>query len=232
MATETLPKSATQSENARSSAAPREIWRVVNRSRKTFAGELAEVALVAIILLLLLSTVVENFRVDGHSMYPTLHNNELVLVDKLSYDFISPQRGDIIVFHFPYAQPGHPKDYIKRIIAIPGDRVSIHSDAVYVNGRRLHESYVAKPPTHGSCMGRVMCYAMGTIPYTYSSIVPRGEYFVLGDNRNDSDDSHLWGLLARKYIIGRAILSYWPPQNIGILNDPSTGAVHTKRRSG
>ena len=182
-----------------------------NRLRKTFVGELIEVAIVALLLFFVARIAVQNFRVHGHSMLPSLHNNEFVIVDKISYDFISPQRGDIVVFRYPM-DPS--QDFIKRIIAVPGDRVQIHSGGVYVNGVRLHEPYIKAPYPR--------LFMMSTIPYTVSDVVPKGEYFVLGDNRNDSDDSHLWGLLPAKDIIGRAILSYWPPQDVGFLGDPST----------
>jgi signal peptidase I len=157
---------------------------------------------------------VQNFRVDGVSMTPTLHNNEFVLVDKLTYDFVSPQRGDIVVFKYP-VQPW--KDYIKRIIAVPGDRVTIHDGGVYVNGRRLVESYIRNPYPRN--------YSLPTIPFRGSDVVPPGNYFVLGDNRDNSADSRFWGLLPRRDIIGRALLAYWPLQRFGLLTDPSTSAA-------
>jgi signal peptidase I len=183
----------------------------LNKWRKTFAGELVEVALVALLLFLGVRLAVQNFKVQGHSMMPTLHNNEFVLVDKLSYDFISPHRGDIIVFRDPL---NPAEDFIKRIIAVPGDRVTIHNSGVYVNGRRLYERYTIHPYARS--------YPMTAIPYTNSPLVPPNSYFVLGDNRSRSDDSHLWGLLPRKDIIGRAIVAYWPLQRFGLLTDPST----------
>lgn len=172
---------------------------------------MAKVVVVSFLLILLIFTVVprvalQNFRVEGHSMMPTLHGGEFVLVDKLSYDFASPGRGDIVVLKYRY-QPG--EDLIKRIIAVPGDRVSIHAAGVYVNGRRLREAYTTHPYPS--------TYAMSTIPFTGSAVVPPHNYFVLGDNRNYSDDSHVWGLLPRRDIIGRALIAYWPIQRIGIL---------------
>jgi len=172
--------------------------------RKTFLGELVEVALIALVLFLVARIAVQNFRVDGFSMQPTLHNNEFILVDKLSYRFEQPHDGDIIVFRYPYPPF---KDFIKRIIGVPGDRISIHGGYVYRNGKPLHERYIAQRPN----------YTMPTIPTTNSTLVPKNEYFVLGDNRNFSDDSHLWGLLPRHDIIGRALIAYWPPQDFGLL---------------
>lgn len=184
--------------------------------RKTIGGELAEVGIVTLLLVVVIFGVVprmalQNFRIEGHSMMPTLHNGEFVLVDKLSYDFISPQRGDIVVLKYPQ-QPS--VDLIKRIIAAPGDRVVIRDAAVYVDGRRLREHYTIHPYPKS--------YTMNTIPFTGSAVVPPHDYFVLGDNRNNSDDSHDWGLVPRQDIIGRAIVAYWPLQRLGVLSDPST----------
>lgn len=185
--------------------------------RKTLVGELVEVALIALVLFLAARIAVQNFRVNGTSMIPTLQNNEFILVDKLTYRFRSPERGDIIVFKAPV--PPY-SDFIKRVIGLPGDRVTVHNDAVYVNGTRLNENYILQKPT----------YVMTTIPNDpLGDVVPKGDYFVLGDNRNDSFDSHMWGLLSRNRIIGRAIISYWPPRDFGILNDP---AIAVARPSG
>jgi signal peptidase I len=186
--------------------------------RKTFFGELAEVALIAIVLFFVARVAIQNFRVNGYSMQPTLQNNEFILVDKLSYHFTSPQRGDIIVFRYP----GNPsEDFIKRVIGIPGDRITIHNGAVYVDGTRLKENYIEAPPD----------YTMWKIPNTDSDVVPKGYYFVLGDNRNDSADSHYWGLLPRSDIIGRALIAYWPPQDFGILGHPTIAVAHSSARS-
>jgi len=187
----------------------------MNRWRKTFVGELFEVALVALLIFLGVRIAFQNFVVHGISMMPGLHNNELVLVDKLSYDFIAPQRGDIIVFRYPFSPPSAPEDFIKRIIAVPGDRVIIHNGGVYVNGRRLRENYIEHPYPRG--------YSLPPdIPFSGTSVVPPDDYYVLGDNRIPSDDSHIWGLVPRSDIIGRAILAYWPIQDLHILTDPST----------
>ncbi len=175
-----------------------------NAFRKTFIGELIEVAAIAIVLFLLAHIAVQNFRVNGYSMEPTLHNDEFILVDKISYHFVQPHDGDIIVFKYPYSPN---TDFIKRIMGVPGDRISIHAGHVYRNGKPLVEHYIAAQPA----------YNMRTIPTTNSTLVPKNEYFVLGDNRNNSDDSHLWGLLPKHDIIGRALVAYWPPQNFGLL---------------
>jgi signal peptidase I len=132
------------------------------------------------------------FIMQGEAMYPTIRNGEKVRIDASAYRHGNPTRLDIIVFHA--VQAGQPdKDFIKRVIGLPGETVSIHNDAVYINNHRLKEPYVGP----------------GYRPiYSYSPTkVPRGDYFVLGDNRNNSDDSHLWGMLAKRYILGRVVMS-------------------------
>jgi len=186
-------------------------WRR-GRARTT---RLLILAAVGLALVLVARFSVQDFNVTGRSMVPTIHTNQMVLVDKISYDFISPQRGDIIVFHVPV----EPKVvYIKRIIAVPGDRIQIYGGKVWVDGRALYEPYTSAPPN----------YTMGTIPGTNSDVVPNGEYFVLGDNRPHSNDSHRWGLVPRADIIGRAILAYWPLDRFEFLTDPSTAAPPRK----
>lgn len=163
----------------------------------------------ALAMFALVRFAVQNFRVEGQSMYPTLHNGEYILVNKIDYLIHSPQRGDIIVFQaVPALEP--TKDFIKRIIGLPGDTVAVHGGAVYINGRKLPESYIVQPPD-----------------YTFAARrVPPGDYFVLGDHRNDSFDSSKWlstPWLARKYIIGKASIAYWPPHDLSLISTPSYG---------
>lgn len=158
---------------------------------RQFFLDLFETLLLAALLYLGINAVSARVRVDGFSMAPTLQDGEYVLVSKLSYRLGEPQRGDIIVFRYP----GQPKqDLIKRIIGLPGDVVEVREKTVYVNGRALAESYIAAAPL-----------------YSGAWQVPAGFLFVLGDNRNDSSDSHSWGLLPIENVIGKAILIYWPP---------------------
>ncbi len=162
--------------------------------------EFADTLLLAGLIFLGIRLMVQNFRIEGHSMEPTLHPNQYLLVNKLSYRlFGDPQRGDIIVFQ----AWNDEKDFIKRIIAIPGDEVEIRDGAAYVNGVRLTEPYVAGP--------------------TADSLPPRrlgrDEYFVMGDNRGNSSDSRAYGALPRNRIIGKAWLTYWPPGQIGLIAD-------------
>lgn len=124
-------------------------------------------------------------------MRPTLDDGEFVLVSKLNYKLSNVQRGDIIVFHYPMDPE---QELIKRVIGLPGDRIEVNEGIVYVNGQALEEPYIAAPPAYSSQWN-----------------VPEDRLFVLGDNRNDSSDSHSWGFLPFENVVGKAVLIYWPP---------------------
>ena len=153
--------------------------------------DILETVVLAVVLFLGINAVSARVRVDGSSMIPTLQNGEFVLVNRLAYRLGETERGDIIVFR-SINEPD--LDLIKRIIGLPGDRVEIREGQVSVNGQPLSEPYIAAPPRYGGEWD-----------------VPEGQLFVLGDNRNDSSDSHQWGLLPLENVIGKAILIYWPP---------------------
>jgi signal peptidase I len=162
---------------------------------KSFWENVAIVAL-AILLFLGLRFTIQDFAVDGQSMENTFQNGERVLVDKLAYKFSTPQRGDVIIFHppIPSASP-----FIKRVIGLPGERVEIENCTVTVvkpDGSMiiLDEPYIRESPNYD---------------YT-SAIIPPNEYFVMGDNRNDSEDSHYGWFVSRDEIIGTAWLCIWP----------------------
>lgn len=167
--------------------------------------ELVETLLLTLVIFLLIRFAMQNFRVEGFSMEPNFHDGEFLLVNKIEYMFHTPQRGDVIVFRYPL-QPS--RDFIKRIIGEPGDQVEIRNAQVFVNGEPLHENY---PLNVGS-------YNFG--PVTMGA----EEYFVLGDNRNNSSDSHSWGMLPTKNIIGKAWFAYWPPQWVGVVQHFSYAA--------
>jgi signal peptidase I len=138
-------------------------------------------------------------------MVPTLHTGDRLVVEKVSYYFNPPRLGDIVVFQPPdeLQRRGYPKDqaFIKRVIGEPGKIVTINSGKVYINGQPLQENYIAEPPNQ---------------PFA-PVVVPEEEFFVMGDNRNDSNDSRYWGFLPRKNIIGRAVFRFWPLERIGFI---------------
>lgn len=183
--------------------------------RYRLVREVIETAVLTLLMFLVIHSAVQNFNVDGHSMEPNLHDKELILVDKWTYLFHAPARGDVIVFVAP---PAPTEDYVKRIIGVPGDVITINNGAPTVDGVTLNETYV-RPANMGATPGDMAVSKM---------IVPPNDYFVLGDNRVGSSDSRTWGLLPRKNIIGRAALVYWPfgQDNSGLL--PNVSSVFTK----
>jgi signal peptidase I len=158
--------------------------------------ETAETVLLAVIVFLVLNTVTARFRVHGLSMEPTLHDGQYLLISKVGYWFSDPQRGDVMVFH-PPNRPG--EDYIKRIVGLPGEQISIEGGRILVDGVPIDEPYIASPSRYSGV------WDLG-----------EGEYFVLGDNRANSSDSHTWGILPRQNMVGKAWVSYWPPESWGL----------------
>ena len=159
--------------------------------------EIIETIILAGVLFLGINAVTARVLVDGHSMHPTLENNEYILVNKISFRSKLPEQGDIIVFHFPI---NPEQDFIKRVIGLPGDEISIESGEVRVNGQVLAEPYIASAPT-----------------YVGTWHVSDDQIFVLGDNRNNSSDSHSWGVVPMDEIIGKAVFVYWPPTEWKVL---------------
>jgi signal peptidase I len=161
--------------------------------------EIVETVLFTLVIYALVRTFVfENYRVVGRSMETTLENDQFLVVSKLDYRLHDPQRGDIIVFRDPRAED---RKLIKRVIGLPGDVVEITNGTVRINGHPLDEPYITSP-------GR----------YSEAAVtVPEGQYFVLGDNRNNSSDSHAWGTITRDLIVGKAWFSYWPPSMWGLI---------------
>ncbi len=165
---------------------------------KHFFLDLLETLILAVILFLVINTVSARVRVDGFSMRPTLEDGEFILVNRLAYKFGDPKRGEIIVFRSPVVPD---EDLIKRVIGLPGDEIEVNAGVVYVNGSPLIEPYIAALPI-----------------YSGKWQVVDGYLFVLGDNRNDSSDSHSWGLVPMQNVVGRSILIYWPFNEWDMLN--------------
>jgi signal peptidase I len=163
-----------------------------------------QILVIALVLALLIRTFVAEPRfIPSDSMFPTLAIGDRLVVEKVSYHLHSPQTGDIVVFDPPpqLQIQGYAKDqaFIKRVIGTPGQTIQVKQGQVYVEGRALKEPYIAEPPG----------YNWG--PET----VPAGTVFVMGDNRNNSNDSHIWGFLPQQNIIGRAWLRFYPLSRLG-----------------
>lgn len=204
-------------------------------TKKSVASSAVELVLIVAaalgLALMIQAFVVKPYRIPSGSMLPTLHIDQRVLVNRLGADFSNPHVGDIIVFHPPrnYPNCADPNEgesgsapggaracdvaqkqpssetFIKRVVGLPGDRLSIRNGHVIRNGVEERDSYTV------ACVGADACDFPGTIT------IPRGDYYMMGDNRPDSEDSRFWGPVPRAWIIGKAFFTYWPPGRIGFL---------------
>jgi signal peptidase I len=157
--------------------------------------DILETLLLSVLLFMGINAISARVRVDGSSMEPSFQHGEFVVVNRLAYKIGTYELGDVVVFHYPRDPE---QEYIKRIIGLAGDQVHIADGLVSVNGEVLNEPYIAAPPR-----------------YTGNWDVPDGYVFVLGDNRNNSSDSHNWGPLQIENVIGKAIFIYWPLTEFG-----------------
>lgn len=197
------------------------------RKRKAVLREVMEyvqsIALAMVLAVVIMTFIGRSFVVEGASMEPTLHNRERIIVEKVSYRLHGPQRGDIVVLKNPWRPDftgwdaaaeamreivdlsGSMRPYIKRIVAVEGDTIQIYGGIVYLNGQALEEDYIADRPR--------MDYPLST--------VPEDHVFVMGDNRNNSDDSRgSVGFLRESRIMGRAVFRYYPLNRVTALSRP------------
>lgn len=165
------------------------------------------------------ATVAEARFIPSGSMLPTLHIGDRVLIEKISYHLSPPKRGDIVVFQPPRAVEAFGYDnkipWIKRVIGLPGETVAVEHGHVYINGQAIQEDYIQSPPRYD-------------MPARH---VPAGAIFVLGDNRNHSIDSHIWGCVSLKRVIGRASFRFWPLDHLGDLGDSAPVLAARPQRS-
>ena len=164
-----------------------------------WARDLLLAVIIAIIVILFLYQPV---KVEGTSMMPALNDQERIFINKFIYQFNvgKVDRGDMVVFWYPNDPT---KSYIKRVIGIPGDRVEVERGTVVINAKRLEEDYVPREYRDETSMP--------------ARVIPRDEYFVLGDHRSSSNDSRSWGLVPRRFIYGKAVFVYWPLDKLGAL---------------
>ncbi len=166
------------------------------------------------------TAVAESCYIPSASMQPTLQINDKLIVDKISYRFTNPVRGDIVVFSptdrlakivDPEGNQKFKENFIKRVIGVPGDRVEIKSGKVYINDKVIAEKYLDEAPN----------YNWSSKALTPDGIVPEDRYLVLGDNRNNSYDSHYWGFVPKDKIVGKAIVRFWPIDRAGAIDSRS-----------
>ena len=192
---------------------------------RRIAREMIETILLALLLFVLMEFSVQNFKVEGSSMTPTLSQDQYLLVNKIAYArvgmdglgsfipfvhastngserpiyaFRPPQYGEVVIFHFPNDPT---RDFVKRVIGVPGDTIEIRRGGVYRNGQPLDEPFITSASSR-----------------SYDPVfVEEGHYYVLGDNRRSSNDSRDWGLVPQEHLIGRAWMRYWPPASLGFI---------------
>jgi signal peptidase I len=201
-----------------------------SQKRPSMLREVIETILLAVVIFVAVRAVVLNFKVDGLSMTPSFANGEMLLVNRnayahfdtwalvdwlpfvdhedqnIVYPFDPPERGDVIVFTPP--APGEDKPYIKRIVGLPGDTVEVRDEGVYINGQRLDEPYLE---------GDLTPCRLPAMKYCGPLTVPDGELFVMGDNRGNSEDSRYFGTVPEGNVIGKAWVTYWPSDMIGVV---------------
>ncbi len=165
---------------------------------KSFFRELIITAVLALVVFFGLRFTIDTVIIVGISMEPSFNSGQRILISKVTYRMHEPERGDVIVFRPTNSEKG---EFIKRIIAVPNDTVEVKDDAVYVNGTRLKEPYINNTPSY----------------HLDKQKIPAGNYFVLGDNRNQSNDSHNGWVVPRQNIVGKAWLSIWPPPEWGLV---------------
>ena len=189
------------------------------------AREIMEAVLLALVALVVLQGTVRNFQVEGSSMSPTLEGGQYLIVDQVSYfqldverlsrtipfwdasdsspqfAFDPPTRGEIIVFQFPQDPD---KDFVKRVVGLPGETVEVRSGTVYINGDALQEPYLMRTDRSSA----------------RPLVLDDKEYYVIGDNRRNSNDSRAWGVVPEENIVGKVWMVYWPWEDVGVVGSP------------
>ncbi|HTK11974.1 MAG TPA: signal peptidase I [Ktedonobacteraceae bacterium] len=168
--------------------------------RSHLKREIVEILVFCVLIFLVLRFVVQSYQVQGPAMEPGLRKDDNVMVNKTSYLFHGPERGDVIVFQYPYAD--RSGNYMLRVVGVPGDTIKTDLTHVWVNNVELKEPYISKP---ANVAGQQWT-------------VPPNQYFVLSDNRVVSDDSRTWGFVPKDFIIGKAVLVYWPFNKFTLIN--------------
>jgi signal peptidase I len=176
--------------------------RQLRRELRSWTRDLAVALGLALLIIVFLYQPV---KVEGTSMSPLLSDQERIFINKFVYHFEPIERGDVVVFWYPLDRS---KSFIKRVVGLPGDTIEIRAGRLYINGKELAEPYVPSNYLDDSNYG----------PLT----VPRGQYFVMGDHRDSSNDSRVFGPVPRRFIYGKAVFAYWPVDHFGSLTSTST----------
>lgn len=197
-----------QEQQVQSSGQEQQTSETAAPSIKNEAWEWAKALLIAAALVFIIRWFIfAPFIVEGPSMEPNFHTSERLIVNKIIYHIHPPQRGEVVVFHAPAGV-----DYIKRVIALPGEKVKVENNKVYVNGEELKEPYIQEAIDERAKNGQLY-----NSPGYTETVVPEGQVFVMGDNRPNSSDSRMIGPVAYDKIVGRADIRFWPVNKIGLI---------------
>jgi signal peptidase I len=174
---------------------------ISDRFKRLTVEYMDSIIIAGVTALFIIQFLFRTFYIPSGSMIPTLQVRDYILVNEFIYRFKEPERGDIVVFRPPPEAGAGDKEYIKRVIGLPGDTLEVRDGYVFIDGEPLQESYIAEPPDY----------------YIEPMKIPQDSLFVMGDNRPSSADSHIWGFLPRENVIGKAILIILPPQRVRAL---------------
>jgi signal peptidase I len=166
--------------------------------------ELLETLVLVVTIYALVNLATARFIVEGNSMLPNFETGQFLIVSRINYLLGQPERGDVVVFHYPQDPSS---DFIKRVIGVPGDMIEMRNQRVYVNAAELDEPYIREQCNPTSCPNE-----------TWE--VPLGSIFVMGDNRNQSRDSRAFGMVENRFLVGEALVRYWPPEDWGLVTLP------------
>ncbi|MBT3249964.1 MAG: signal peptidase I [Candidatus Pacebacteria bacterium] len=181
---------------------------IISKTGAVFFDFIETIVIALSIFLVVYLFFMQPHQVNGQSMVPNFQSGEYLLTDKVTYRMRNPERGEVMVFHAPqsaHCAKGTGCDFIKRILAVPGESVEVKNNGIYVNGDRLAESYI--PDSYETLAGE----------FSRNRVINLGanEYFVSGDNRPYSSDSRAWGPIKKEDIVGRVFYRYWPIKAIG-----------------
>jgi len=185
------------------------ILNVLRKAYAFFIDTVQTLLLVFAVFLVIYIFLFRPFQVNGDSMYPNFSHKQYILTNIIILQFQKPKLGDVIIFRAP---PDPEKDYIKRVVGIPDDTISLKNGEVYLNAKLLNEEKYLKPS--------IKTYGGSFIQDGETVTVPKDSYFVMGDNRLESSDSREWGFVPIKLIIGESFFIYWPLDKIGIIKNP------------
>lgn len=176
---------------------------------KNFYEIFKTIAVMFLLAFVIRAYIVQTFVVEGLSMEPNFHDGEYLLIDKVSYRFDQPQRGDVVVFISPEDAKLH---FIKRVIGLPGEAVEITQNRIFINNNQLQEDYLRRGE---------QTLISDNFTNDFKTVIPQDHYFVLGDNRQNSKDSRLIGLIPKQNIVGRSFIVIYPLKNFSLVGHPA-----------